>query len=72
MVKFSWMLVMCFALMCPTASFASDRTHEGDRLPEPMLVESTTDIDSDESGEVEVDVLGGRGVHGVGGSAEVE
>ena len=49
MVKFSWMLVMCFALMCPTASFASDRTHEGDRLPEPMLVESTTDIDSDES-----------------------
>jgi hypothetical protein len=41
-------------------------------MVEPLLVESITDIDSDEPGEVEVDVLGGHDGHGFVLSSEVE
>lgn len=72
MSGFIRLLVPCLVVTAPAASIAADEVNHRNRMPEPMLVESTTDIDSEEPGEVEVDVLGGRDTRGFSGSAEVE
>jgi hypothetical protein len=70
-----WYHVICLlavaAVMHPATTVADDAP-ERRRMGEPLLVESTTDIDAEESGEVEVDVLAGHTGRGFAASAEVE
>src|SRR6266508_5662599 len=42
------------------------------RMPEPILLDSTTDIDSDEAGELEIDLVGTGSRHGSAATIEAE
>ncbi len=58
-------------VQAPWAAAAGARSPRA-RIPEPLLLDSTTDIDSDETGEVEIDLVGTSGRHGSGATVEAE